>query len=123
MKARIIKRIWVTVLPGIYVAVQTALAGKVPDEVVYWVAYGVAVVGTWGITAWLGKDAANLQEWLAELGMYEGKPSGIVGPRTIEAIKEAVNDDTVSAQGPPGKIEVRRAKPVTVARPPWSKMH
>lgn len=127
MKARIIKRIWIVALGGIVAALQTYLAGKVPDEIITYATSGVALLGTWALTAWLGNDAASLQEWLADLGLYEGKPSGIIGERTIEAVKQAVNDDDVTAQGPPGKIIVKRAKPIdephTVARPPWSKMH
>lgn len=116
MKARIIKRIWIVALGGIVAALQTYLADKAPQDVIAWITSGVAILGTWALTAWLGKDAADLQEWLASIGLYDGKPSGIIRERTIEAVKEAVNDDDVTAQGPPGKIIIKRALPVIEAK-------
>ncbi len=127
MKARILLQLWIYSLPGIMLFIHTKLGGIAPPDVINAITYAIGVVGTWGLCKWLGLGVADFQRYLKSVDKYNGKIDGIFGPLSMEGAKEAVNDDDVTAQGPPGKIVVKRAKPVdepgVVARPPWSKMH
>ena len=126
MKKRTIRALWITatgiLVPIIYSAVMAGLAKLPPDIVKPEVAGQVAslvcglftTIASGWLAHWLGIPVKELQTWLVSEDLYEGAPTGIVGERTLEGIKSAVNDGRIIIQAPPGKIAnlntVERAK-------------
>jgi hypothetical protein len=109
MKRTLIRRLYVwanaTLAPLVGAGV---LAGyhKLPPEL-------QAMVDPWALTAiavgvvsgglsmalskWQGIPVAEMQEWLAEKGLYAGRIDGLPGPQTKAALARAIEDPDVDA--------------------------
>ncbi len=122
MKKRFIKWIFIT---GISVGTPTIAAGVMagyawiarnapaaaalidPVQLVTLTVGIVSGLGAWLISRWLGVPVGEIQQWLADKGLYAGRPTGIIGERTAAGLEMAINSQQITvkrAQLVPGKV-------------------